>query len=205
MGMMKLLHPFMPFITEEIYQNLPGHQETIMLEPWPKLDQSQVDQSAVEQMQYIMTAIRAVRNIRAEFNLSHASAIKVIMVVSDENIMQLFRGYGSYLNELAKVSDLQLVYQLDDKPRQAVSALLSFAELYVPLEGIIDVEKEIGRLEKDLKNIETDIDRTDGKLNNEKFLAKAPPDVIAKEKGRKEEAILRKEGILQRLQILKCS
>jgi len=205
MGMMKLLHPFMPFITEEIYQNLPDHQETIMLEPWPMLDQSQVDQNAVEQMQYIMTVIRAVRNIRAEFNLSHASTIKVIMVVGDVDIMQMFEDYGVYVKELAKVSDLQLVHQLDDKPRQAVSALLSFAELYVPLEGIIDVEKEIGRLEKDLKNIETDIDRTDGKLNNEKFLAKAPPDVIAKEKGRKEEAILRREGILQRLQILKCS
>ncbi len=203
MGIMKLLHPFMPFITEEIYQYLPGHQETIMLEPWPVMNQSQIEPLAVEQMQIIMAAIRAVRNIRAEFNLSHGSAIKVIMVVSDDSIMQLFLGYGAYMKELAKVSDLELVFQLEDKPRQAVSALLSFAELYVPLEGIIDVDKEIGRLEKDLKNIETDIDRTDGKLTNEKFLAKAPPDVIIKEKARKEEAILRKEGILQRLQILK--
>jgi len=203
MSIMKVLHPFMPFITEEIYQFLPGHQETIMLEPWPLTDQSQIDLLAVEQMQIIMAAIRAVRNIRAEFNLSHGSPIKVIMVVSDDNIMQLFRGYGVYMKELAKVSDLQMVFQLEDKPRQAVSALLSFAELYVPLEGIIDVEKEIGRLEKDLRNIETDIDRTEGKLNNEKFLAKAPPEVITKEKARKEEALLMKEGILQRLQILK--
>lgn len=203
MGILKLLHPFMPFITEEIYQYLPGHHETIMLESWPVVDQNQIEPEAVEQMLAIMGSIRAVRNIRAEFNLSHGASIKVIMVCKDENWVKLFEDYGSYIRELAKVSDLQLVLNLAQKPRQAVSALLSFAELYVPLEGVIDVEKEVGRLEKDLKTIETDIDRTEAKLNNEKFLAKAPPEVIEKEKGRQEEAMLRKEGILQRLQILK--
>jgi valyl-tRNA synthetase len=202
-GILKLLHPFMPFITEEIYQYLPGHHETIMLESWPLAQPELIDLPAVEQMQTVMAAIRAVRNIRAEFNLGNAAAIKVIMAAGDDNIMQLFTKYGAYLQDLAKVKDLQLVLHLDEKPRQAVSSMLSFAEIYVPLEGIVDVDKEIGRLEKDLKNIETEINKTEGKLSNEKFLAKAPPEVIDKEKARKEEAILRKEGILQRLQILK--
>lgn len=205
MDIMKLLHPFMPFITEEIYQYLPGHRDTIMLESWPVMDNNRVEPAAIEQMQNIMAAIRAVRNIRAEFNLSHGSAIKVIMVLKEDHVMNLFRDYGAYVKEMAKVSDLQLVWQLDEKPRQAVSALLPFAELYVPLEGIIDIEKEVGRLEKDLKSVEADIARTAGKLTNDKFLAKAPPEVIAKEKGRQEEAIIKKEGILQRLQILKGS
>lgn len=203
MGIMKLLHPFMPFITEEIYQYLPAHQETIMREPWPMADQNRIDLESIEQMQIIMGAIRAIRNIRAEFNLSHAAAIKVIMVLNDNKLMKLFQDYGVYINELAKVGDLQLAAQLPEMPRQAVSALLSFAELYVPLEGVIDVEKEVGRLEKDLKNIDIDIAKTEGKLNNEKFMAKAPPEIIAKERAREEEARLRKEGILQRLQILK--
>lgn len=203
MGILKLLHPFMPFITEEIYQYLPGHNETIMLESWPIRDQSLVEPEAIEQMQAIMGAIRAIRNIRAEFNLSHSAPVKVIMLFKDEHGMKWFEDYGSYIKDLAKVSELELVLELVEKPRQAVSALLSFAELYVPLEGVIDVDKEIGRLEKELKKTEVDVDRAGAKLINEKFLAQAPPEVIEKEKGKIEEAVLRKEGILQRLKILK--
>jgi valyl-tRNA synthetase len=203
MGILKLLHPFMPFITEEIYQYLPGHHETIMLESWPITDQSLVESEAIEQMQAIMGAIRAIRNIRAEFNLSHSAPVKVIMLFKDEHGMKWFEDYGSYIKDLAKVSELQLVLELVEKPRQAVSALLSCAELYVPLEGVIDVDKEIGRLEKELKKTEVDINRAGAKLINEKFLAQAPPEVIEKEKGKIEEAVLRKEGLLQRLQILK--
>jgi valyl-tRNA synthetase len=203
MKILKLLHPFMPFITEEIYQYLPGHNETIMLESWPIMDQSLVEAQAVEQMQAIMGAIRAIRNIRAEFNLSHGAPVKVIMLFKDEHGKKWFEEYGSYVKDLAKVSELQLFLELAETPRQAVSALLSFAELYVPLEGVIDVDKEIGRLEKELKNTEVDIDRAGAKLINEKFLAKAPPEVIEKEKAKIDEAVLRKEGILQRLQIFK--
>jgi valyl-tRNA synthetase len=203
MGIMKLLHPFMPFISEEIYQFLPEHNETIMLEPWPISDQSRIEPEAIEQMQAIMSTIRAIRNIRAEFNLNHSTAVKVIMLVNDENWKKLFENYGSYIQNLAKVNQLELVLDLAEKPRQAVSALLSFAELYVPLEGVIDVDKEMGRLEKELKTTEVDINTAEAKLNNEKFRAKAPPEVVEKERARKEEAIHRREGILERLQILK--
>jgi valyl-tRNA synthetase len=203
MGILKLLHPFMPFITEEIYQYLPGHSESIMLESWPIRDRSLVEPEAVEQMQAVMGAIRAIRNIRAEFNLSHSAPVKVIMLFRDERGMKWFEEFGSYVKDLAKVSELQLVLELAEKPRQAVSALLSFADIYVPLEGVIDVDKEIGRLEKELKITEVDLDRAESKLINEKFLSKAPPDVIEKEKGKIEEAKLKKEGILQRLQILR--
>jgi len=92
---------------------------------------------------------------------------------------------------------------MTNKPHQAATALLPWAEIYVPLEGIIDIEKEVGRLEKELHINETDIGKAEGKLSNEKFLEKAPPDVIAKEKGKLEEARMRKEGLLQRLMVLK--
>lgn len=203
MTTMQLLHPFMPFITEEIYQYLPGHGETIMREPWPTTDQALIDAKSIEDMQLIMTVIRAIRNIRAEFNLSHGASIKVIMVLSDPQIRQLFEDFGHYVKDMARVGELELREQLSQTPPQAVSALLAFAELYVPLEGVIDVDREVSRLEKDLKNVDSDIAKSLGKLNNEKFMAKAPQDVIAKERVRAEESRVRKEGILQRLQILK--
>ncbi|MDD4801981.1 MAG: valine--tRNA ligase [Syntrophomonas sp.] len=202
-GILKLLHPFMPFITEEIYQYLPGHNETIMLEPWPIRDESMVEPEAVIKMQAIMGVIRAIRNIRAEFNLSHSTPIKAILLLKDKQAWEWFETYGSYIKDLAKVSELRLSLDLDEKPHQAASALLSLVEIYVPLEGIIDVDKEIGRLEKELKNTEVDIDRAAAKLTNEKFLNKAPADVIEKEKAKQKEAEIKKEGLLQRLQILK--
>jgi len=203
MDILKLLHPFMPFITEEIYQNLPGHAETIMLESWPLAQESRVKPEAMEQMQAIMETIRSVRNIRAEFNLNYGSALKVIMLIKDKKWIKLFEDYGSYMRGLAHVNELQVVSVMVDKPRQAVTALLPWAELYVPLEGVIDIDKETGRLEKELRINETDIGKAEAKLSNEKFLEKAPPEVIEKEKDKLEEARMRKEGLLQRLMILK--
>lgn len=200
-GIMKLLHPFMPFITEEIYQNLPGHGEALMKEPWPVSDHSRIDVSAVEEMQAVMASIRAIRNIRAEFNLSHGLPVEVVLVCKDPGWLKLFEKCGHYIKELARVNNLQLLGDLPAKPRQAVSALLPFAELYVPLQGIVDIDKEISRLEKELGLADLEIAKAQAKLSNEKFLAKAPPEVIAKEQERQAEAINRKEGILQRLEI----
>ncbi|NLN86808.1 MAG: valine--tRNA ligase [Syntrophomonadaceae bacterium] len=205
MDILKMLHPFMPFITEEIYQYLPGHGPTIMLESWPQADPERVETNAIDKMQMVMAVIRAIRNIRAEFNLSHGTAIKVILVSPDPDMTGLFQGNGgAYVRDLARVGDLTVTEKIGVPPRQAVSSLLSFAEIYVPLEGIIDIDKEVGRLEKELKTIDQDMAKTEAKLNNEAFLAKAPPEVIAKERSRAEEAAMRREGLLQRLQIFKA-
>jgi valyl-tRNA synthetase len=198
-----LLHPFMPFITEEIYHYLPGHDETIMLKDWPVPDESKLLPEAVDQMQEIMGAIRAIRNIRAEFNVSPGSKVKAIIVVSEQSKIEFLQDNGSYIKDMANVDDLQVLAALKEKPRQAVSALTSLAEIYIPLEGIIDVAKEIARLEKELKNVQADMAKSQAKLGNEKFLAKAPQEVVDKEKSRIEESQFKKEGILQRLQILK--
>ncbi|MEN6462030.1 MAG: valine--tRNA ligase [Syntrophomonas sp.] len=200
---LKLLHPFMPFITEEIYHYLPGHDETIMLKEWPISEESKLWPDAINQMQEIMGAIRAIRNIRAEFNVSPGSMVKAIVVVPDQGKIEFLRNNGSYIKDMANVNDLQILAALEEKPRQAVSALTSLAEIYVPLEGIIDVDKEIARLEKELGNIQVDMNRSEAKLSNEKFLAKAPQEVVEKEKSRIEESQFKKEGILQRLQILR--
>lgn len=154
---MKLLHPFMPFITEEIYQYLPGHGPALMVERWPQAAPDRLDPRSLEQMQMVMAVIRAIRNIRAEFNLSHGTAIKVIMTAPDPDVVGLFQANGAYVRDLARVGDLTVVEKIEKTPRQAVSALLSFAQIYVPLEGVIDVGKEVSRLEKELKNIDQEI------------------------------------------------
>ncbi len=203
MGILRLLHPFMPFITEEIYQKLPGHSESIMIDPWPLKNDQQIWFAALDGMQAVMAVTRALRNIRAEFNVSPAASIQAIMLVDSDVNWKLFENYGAYIAGMAKCQ-MDLVRTLEEKPKQAVSALTSFAEIYVPLEGVIDVAKEIGRLEKDLKTIEADLTRAEGKLNNPTFVSKAPAEVIEKEKAKVEEASTRKEGILQRIQILKA-
>ncbi len=200
---LRLLHPFMPFITEEIYQFLPAHSATIMLDPWPESKEELIWLAEVEQMQQLMQAIRALRNIRSEFNINPSILIKAIMVVPDEARRQVFMDNQAIFKQMARLEQLELLYELEKKPEQAVSALLSLAEIYVPLEGIIDVEKEIQRLQKELKAAESDLQKAENKLNNQKFLSKAPPEVIEKERSKAGEAINRKEGILQRLHLLK--
>ena len=200
---LRLLHPFMPFITEEIYQNLPGHNETIMLDEWPV--QGKTWPQAVEDMQQLMSVIRSLRNIRAEFNIAPGTPINTIILVRDKAKMPLFENNKDYLHRLAQVEQIDVVDTLDTKPSQAVSALTSWSEIYVPLEGIIDIEREILRLEKELKAAETDLQKAESKLSNDSFLASAPQEVVAKEEAKAEEARVKREGILQRLGILKQS
>ena len=200
---LRLLHPFMPFITEEIYQNLPGHNDTIMLDAWPV--KGQVWPEALEDMQQLMSVIRNLRNIRAEFNVAPGTPINTIILVRDQGKMALFENNQVYMQRLAQVKKIEVVNNLDTKPAQAVSALTAWTEIYVPLEGIIDIEREIVRLEKELKATEADLQRAESKLGNANFLAKAPQEVIAKENAKAEEARVKREGILQRLEILKQS
>ncbi|MGI6453206.1 MAG: valine--tRNA ligase [Syntrophomonadaceae bacterium] len=198
-----LLHPFMPFITEEIYQHLPGHDETIMLRAWPRKNDQQIWPEAVFNMQQIMNIIRAVRNIRAEFNVSPGSPISAVLVARGEKEAEMLKNNQAYIKEMANVADLSIVVDLDHKPPQSASAITATAEIYVPLGGLIDLEKEIQRLHKEMKNAEDDLNKAQNKLKNEQFLARAPKEVIAKEQAKAQEALAKKEGIEKRLQILK--
>jgi valyl-tRNA synthetase len=115
MDILRLLHPFMPFITEEIYQKLPGCHATIMLDPWPCPDESQLEPAAMEEMQVIMTIIRALRNIRAEFNLSPAAVIPAIVVTSEDKVRQLLQQSGAYIENMAR-AQLTVTDNLPEKP-----------------------------------------------------------------------------------------
>lgn len=198
---MKLLHPYMPFITEEIYQCLPHEAESIMISKWPVADESLVDPEAERGMNAIMDSIKAIRNMRAEVNANPGKKIPAIMLVS-EDLREVVAHYDSYIKLLGGIDNLELRPLNGEKPENAMAAVVTGIEVYLPLAGLIDVEKETQRLSKELAAMEKDLQRAGGKLNNAGFLAKAPEDVIAKERAKYEELSGKIEAVKKRMAYL---
>lgn len=198
---MKLLHPYMPFITEEIYQCLPHETESIMISKWPVADESLVDPDAERGMNAIMDSIKAIRNMRAEVNANPGKKIPAIMLVS-EDLREVVAHNDSYIKLLGGIDNLELRPLNGEKPENAMAAVVTGIEVYLPLAGLIDVEKETQRLSKELAAMEKDLQRAGGKLNNAGFLAKAPEDVIAKERAKYEELSGKIEAVKKRMAYL---
>ena len=198
---MKLLHPYMPFITEEIYQCLPHEAESIMISKWPVADESLVDPEAERGMNAIMDSIKAIRNMRAEVNANPGKKIPAIMLVS-EDLRDVVAHNDSYIKLLGGIDNLELRPLNGEKPENAMAAVVTGIEVYLPLAGLIDVEKETQRLSKELAAMEKDLQRAGGKLNNAGFLAKAPEDVIAKERAKYEELCGKIEAVKKRMAYL---
>lgn len=198
---MKLLHPYMPFITEEIYQCLPHEAESIMIPKWPVADESLVDPEAERGMNAIMDSIKAIRNMRAEVNANPGKKIPAIMLVS-EDLREVVAHNDSYIKLLGGIDNLELRPLNGEKPENAMAAVVTGIEVYLPLAGLIDVEKETQRLSKELAAMEKDLQRAGGKLNNAGFLAKAPEDVIAKERAKYEELSGKIEAVKKRMAYL---
>jgi len=178
-GALKLLHPFMPFITEEIFSKLPTGEESIMISAWPKFDEALCFDGAEKQMQIVMDAIRSVRNIRSQMNVVPSRKAKVIIVADD---VKVFDGCGSYFEKLASASETVVTNTKDGIDDNAVNVVIEGGTIYIPLDELVDREKEIERLEKELKTLEGEIKRVEGKLNNAGFVAKAPAHVVEEEK-----------------------
>lgn len=198
---MKLLHPYMPFITEEIYQCLPHEAESIMISKWPVADESLVDPEAERGMNAIMDSIKAIRNMRAEVNANPGKKIPAIILVS-EDLREVVAHNDSYIKLLGGIDNLELRPLNGEKPENAMAAVVTGIEVYLPLAGLIDVEKETQRLSKELAAMEKDLQRAGGKLNNAGFLAKAPEDVIAKERAKYEELSGKIEAVKKRMAYL---
>ena len=191
---LKLLHPFMPFITEEIWQTLPHDGDTIMLSPWCKYDEKLAFKSEEEQMESIMTAIKAVRNRRAEMNVAPSKKAEVFIETAKPEI---FEAGTTFFKRLASASDVKIADSFDiDK---TVSIVTADATIKLPLAELVDFEAERARLNKELTAAEKDLAFTNNKLNNQGFMSKAPEKVIneIKEKAAKynEKIALLKESI----------
>ncbi|SFQ30271.1 valine--tRNA ligase [Caldicoprobacter faecalis] len=182
---LKLLHPFMPFITEEIWQHLPNREcDSIMISSWPKVNEEEIDAEAEEQMDAVMDAIRSIRNIRAEMEVPPSRKAKVILVVNDD-WMDIFENSTAYFERLAWASEVVLKRDKEGIPSNAVSAVTDKAQIFMPLEDLVDLEKEMERLLKEKANLEKELARVEGKLSNRNFVEKAPPAVVEEERKKK--------------------
>jgi valyl-tRNA synthetase len=182
---LKLLHPFMPFITEEIWQTLPNAEGSVMVAPWPEAREGALNPEREIRMEHLMIAIRNIRNIRAEMNVPHSvKAALQVMAHTAESRAVITVGIP-YLKSLAGIADVSFLASPEEVPDLAVSTMIPGAELYIPLAELIDIEKEIQRLEKEKEKTVSEIQRVDGKLANEGFLKKAPPKLVDEEKAKK--------------------
>ncbi len=200
-GTLELLHPFMPFITEEIWQHLPGRGLTIMRAPWPEPRPELKDNEAEKEMEVLMDITRAIRHIRSEMNVPPGRRAEVLLAVPAPNLRVLLKKSGSYISVLAG-ADLKVFPALEKAPEQAAHAVTRGVEIFVPLKGLIDVDRETARLKKELASVEKDLARVRGKLGNPGFLGKAPADVVAKERAKESELSQKQSAIGERLAML---
>ena len=180
---MKLLHPFMPFITEEIWQHLPHDGESIMISDYPEYNSSLVFEDEEKAMELIMSSITAIRNRRAEMNVPPSKKAKVIIVTDKSDI---FTKGAIFFEKLASASETVVQGDKTDISANAVNIVVPSAEIFLPLDDLVDKEKELERLNAEKKKLEGEIKRVEGKLNNPGFVAKAPQKVVDEEKAKGE-------------------
>ncbi|NPA49577.1 MAG: valine--tRNA ligase [Thermodesulfobacteria bacterium] len=183
---LRLLHPFMPFVTEEIWQALPHEGESIMIAPYPQPQSGWEDDAVEKELSRVKEAIVAIRAIRADYHLHPTAEIKAIILTEKEDLSRLFEEFEPVIKLLARVGELE-IRKGGERPRGAASTVLSGAEIFVPLEGLVDVEAELKKLAKEEAKVRKELERVKKRLQNENFLKKAPPEVVEKEKLRTQE------------------
>ncbi|CAH0131162.1 valine--tRNA ligase [Priestia sp. Y58] len=195
---MRLLHPFMPFITEEIWQSLPHEGESITVAKWPEVRPELSDKEAANDMRLLVDIIRAVRNIRAEVNTPMSKQVKLFIKAKDENIQNQLEKNRAYVERFCNPSELVIStdVSLDEK---AMTAVVTGAELILPLEGLINIEEEIARLEKEYDKLNKEVERVQKKLNNQGFIAKAPAKVVEEERAKEQDYVEKREAVQSRI------
>lgn len=197
-GLLKIVHPFMPFITEELWQLIAERKngESISTSEYSNLDKTLVNPEAESEMETVKNVVTAIRNIRGEMNIPPSKKVNVFMKSAEVKKHQV-----DYIKKLAKVDELQIGEQIK-KPKGCASAVMKNTEIYVPLAGLIDLDKERERLEKEITRLEGSLNGIEKKLSNEKFLSNAPAEVVEKEKAKQRdwtENLSKLKGILSNL------
>ena len=176
---LKLLHPIMPFITEEIYVEMLQAGESIMISDWPVYDEAQVFAKEAEAMEAVMDITRNVRNIRAQMNVPPSRKAKIFIATDKAADIEMA---GNYIRRLASASEVEFCPADFAEPAGCAAAITAVGKAYLPLGDLIDIDKELERLAKEKDNLEAEVKRAQGKLSNERFVSKAPEKVVAEEK-----------------------
>ncbi|SHJ69089.1 valine--tRNA ligase [Paramaledivibacter caminithermalis] len=198
-GFLKLLHPFMPFITEEIWGHLPNSRDYIITSEWTRAEKEKIKPDEEKKMELIMEAIKNIRNIRAEMNVAPSKKAKVIVVAND-NAFKTIEENKSYLITLASASEVIIQDNKSNIPEDSISTVIDGAEIFIPLDDLVDFEKELDRLQKEKDKLEKELDRVNKKLSNEGFISKAPAKLVEEEKEKKEKYQEMYNKVLERLE-----
>lgn len=198
----RLIHPFMPFISEEIWQHLPHEGETITLASWPAENPAFESPDAVREMELLMDAIRSVRNIRSEVNVPMSKKVELLIKPASSETQNILQRNEEYLKRFCNTSLLQIDAEMA-APEKAMTAIITGAELFLPLAGLIDIAQELVRLDKELQSLHGEVERIEKKLGNEGFVAKAPAKVIEEEKAKLADYADKRDKVIARLAELK--
>ncbi len=201
-NVIKLLHPFIPFVTEEIWEKLPGERSCLAKERFPEPDESLIDEGVEEKMEVFMDCVVSIRNIRAEMNIPLSLPLKVYIECGNDERIELLKNCSPYMMALARLSEIHFgkdgVFE-----KSCATSVVKDVELYVPIAGVVDFSKEEKRIKKEIAKVESDLSLVVKKLSNEDFLKKAPKEVVEKEKRSFEELNERKEKLYATLERIK--
>ena len=179
-----LIHPITPFVTEEIWSVLPGERSSLATSPFPTRREEWKNEQAVEQMELLMGVISGIRNIRSEAEVHPSNKIEAFVVCPDKQKAGLILSYEAAISDMTRLSGLTVLGEAD-KSADAATYIYNDIEIYVPLKGLVDIESELEKLGRERKKVEIKLAQVNGKLKNEKFLANAPEQVVAKEQEKK--------------------
>ncbi len=202
-NILKLLHPFMPFITEEIWSYLPHTKEPLIISDWPKYERKYNFESAEKRLKFIMNAIKGIRNARAEMNVAPSRKSKIIFVTEDKDIINILDYGRRYFTNLAYAQEIEIRDNNENLGEDNVIVVVEKTEIYLPLKDLIDFDKEIERLEKEKEKLEFELERVEKKLSNEGFVNKAPGDIVNNEKKKKVKYEDMMGKVLERLENMK--
>ncbi len=181
---LKLLHPFMPFISEEIYCTLHPEEETIMLASWPEFSDSRCFEDEENVIETVKALVKGIRNMRADMNVPPARKASYYVVSQDAAVCEIYRGYRGIYQHLIAAEEVFVQVDETDIPEDAVSVVIPNAVVYVPMKELLDVDKERERLTKERERLRAELARSGGMLNNEKFLSRAPAEKVESEKAK---------------------
>ena len=199
---LRLLHPIMPFVTEEIWQQIGGQDKSIVVADYPRVMEAYQDSQVEAQMAQLMELIRAVRTIRNEMNTPLSKPVDLYIKVQDASGQALLEANQAYIKRFCNPAQL-LISQAPEHPEEVVTQVLSFAEILMPLKGLIKLEDELARLEGEQAKLGKEVARIDGKLSNEKFVSRAPEQVVAEERNKRQGYLSQLETVKERIQQVK--
>ena len=192
-NILKLLHPFMPYITEEIWQALPNREEALIVSKWPEYKEELVFEKEERATEYIENAIREIRNARSEMNIENSKKSNTLVYTKDPEVKEIFEEMKGLLLSLGYSNSVEITDDEGRKNSENIAIVLDRAEIQLPLKELVDFEKELKRLQKDKKDAEAELKRAKGKLSNQGFVSKAPAKLIEEEK----EKVTKYEEILK--------